>query len=174
MLQFMVSQSVGHDLATEQQQRPFLCSSSVYSSHLFLISCASVRSIQLLSFIVPVFAWNIPLISPVFLKRSLVCPTLLFPLFLCTVHLRRLSYLSSGTLHSVGYICPFLCCLLLLFFSQLVVRPVQTTTLPSCVSFSLGWFWSPPPIQLWTSIHSSSHSLSIRYNPLNVFVTSTV
>ena len=40
--------------------------------------------------------------------------------------LRRLSYLSllfSGTLHSVGYIFPFLLRLLLLFFSQLCVKP---------------------------------------------------
>ena len=42
-----------------------------------------------------------------------------------------------GTLHSVGYILPFLPCLLLLFFSQLFVKPPQTTTLPSYISFSL-------------------------------------
>ena len=34
---------------------------SIYSCHLFLISSASVRSIPFLSFIVPIFAWNIPL-----------------------------------------------------------------------------------------------------------------
>ena len=56
----------------------FLYSSSVYSCHLFLISSASVRSIPFLFFIVPNFAWNVPLVSPVFLKRSLVFPTLLF------------------------------------------------------------------------------------------------
>ena len=38
-----------------------------------------------------------------------------FPLFLCIVHLRRLSYLIFGTLHSVGCIFPFLLCLLLIF-----------------------------------------------------------
>ena len=51
--------------------RTFSCSSSVYSCHL-LISSASVRSLLFLSFIVPVFTWNIPLVSPVFLKRFLV------------------------------------------------------------------------------------------------------
>ena len=35
--------------------RPFLYSPSVYSYHLFLISSASVSSIQFLSFIVPIF-----------------------------------------------------------------------------------------------------------------------
>ena len=56
----------------------FLYSSSVYSCHLFLISSASVRSIPFLSFIVPIFAWNVPLVSLIFLKRSLVFPILLF------------------------------------------------------------------------------------------------
>ena len=40
--------------------RSFLYSSSVYSYHLFLISSASVISIPFLSFIKPIFAWNIP------------------------------------------------------------------------------------------------------------------
>ena len=47
-------------------------SSSVYSCHLFLISSASVRSIPFLSFIVPIIAWNVPLVSLIFLKRSLL------------------------------------------------------------------------------------------------------
>ena len=52
----------------------FLYSSSVYSCHLFLLSSASVRSIPFLSFIEHIFAWNIPLVSLIFLKRSLVFP----------------------------------------------------------------------------------------------------
>ena len=51
--------------------------SSVYSCHLFLIS-SSVRSLSFLSIILSILAWNIPLRSPVFLKRSLVFPILLF------------------------------------------------------------------------------------------------
>ena len=58
--------------------RPFLYSFSVYSCHLFLVSSVSVRSLPFLSFTVPVLAWNVPLISPLFLKRSLVCSVLLF------------------------------------------------------------------------------------------------
>ena len=45
----------------------FLYSSSVYFCHLFLISSASVRSIPFLSFIVLIFAWNVPLVSLIFL-----------------------------------------------------------------------------------------------------------
>jgi len=41
--------------------RSFLYS-SVYSCHLFLISSASVRSLPFLSFIEPIFAWNVPLV----------------------------------------------------------------------------------------------------------------
>ena len=63
--------------------RSFLYSSSVYSCHLFLISSASVRSIAFLSVIVPIFAWNVSLISLIFLKRALIFPFYCFPLYLC-------------------------------------------------------------------------------------------
>ena len=60
-----------------QSLRAFLYS-SVYSCYLFLISSASVRSLLFLSFLVPFFVWNASLVSPIFLKRSLVFPILLF------------------------------------------------------------------------------------------------
>ena len=60
-----------------QSWRSFLYRFSVYSCHHFSISSASVRSIPLLSFTVPIFAWNIPLVSLIFLKISLVFPILL-------------------------------------------------------------------------------------------------
>ena len=65
-----------------QSLRTFLYS-SVYSYHL-LISSASVRSITFLSFVVPIFTWNIPLVSLIFLMRSLVFPMLLF--FFISLH----------------------------------------------------------------------------------------
>ena len=144
--------------------RSFLYSSSVYSCH-FLISSASVRSIQFLSFTVPIFAWNVPLVSIIFLKISLVFPTLLFssiswwptvhgghnesdPTKRLHFHWGRLSYLSLlffGTLHSNGYIFPFLLCFWLLF-SQLFVRPPQIAILLFSISFSWGWSCSLSPI----------------------------
>ena len=54
-----------------------LSSSSVYSCYP-LISSTSLRFIPFLSFIVLIFAWNVPLVSLIFLKRSLVFPILLF------------------------------------------------------------------------------------------------
>ena len=58
--------------------RYFLYCSSAYSCHLFFISYASVRSRPFLSFIEPIFTRNVPLVSLIFLKRSLVFPILLF------------------------------------------------------------------------------------------------
>ena len=58
--------------------RSFLYSSSGYSCYLFLISSAYVRSIPFLSFIEPIFAWNISLVSLIISKNSLVFPILLF------------------------------------------------------------------------------------------------
>ena len=112
--------------------RFFLYSSSLYSCHVFLIYSASLRSMPFMYFIVPTFAWNIPLISPIFLKKSLVFPILLFSSISFLWSLRRLSFLSLlfGTLHSYGYIFLFLLCLSFLLFAQLFVRPPQTTICP--------------------------------------------
>ena len=61
--------------------RSFLYSFSIYSCHLFLISFTSIRSILFLIFILPILAQNVPLISRVILKRSLVYPSYFFPLY---------------------------------------------------------------------------------------------
>ena len=58
--------------------RSFLYSSSVYFCQLFLISSASVRSATFYPCVVPIFAWNIPLVSLIFLKLSLLFLILLF------------------------------------------------------------------------------------------------
>ena len=83
-----------HTIVVTLVIKTFLYSSSVYSCHLFLIYSASVRSLLFLSFIMPIPACNVPLISPISLKRSLVFPILCFSLLPCIVHLRRPSYLS--------------------------------------------------------------------------------
>ena len=136
----------------------------MYSFLLFLVSSASVRSISFLSFIELIFAWNIPLVSLIFLKRSLVFPILLFS----SISLHwwpKNTFLSLllffGTLHSDAYIFPFVLCFLFLFFSQLFVRPPQTAILHFCISFSSEWSWSLPLIQCHEpSVHSSSGTLS--------------
>jgi len=72
--------------------RSFLYSFSLYCYHLFLISSASVRSVPFLSFIEPIFAWNVPLVSLIFLKRSLVFPILLFSSISLHGSLRKASF----------------------------------------------------------------------------------
>ena len=138
--------------------RLFLYSYSVYSCHLFLISSASVRSLQFQFFNMPNLAWNAPMISPIFLKRSLVFTMIFSPLFLCIVHLRRfyLFLLFSGTLHWVGCIFPFFPCLSHCFFLQLFVKPPQTNTMLSCISLPLKWFWLLP------SVHCSELQLIVQ------------
>ena len=97
----------------------FLYSSSVYSCHLFLISFASVRSIPFLSFIDPIFAWNIPLVSLIFLKRSLVLPILLFSSISFHWSVRKAFLSLLAILWNSAfkwYIFPFLLCFSVLFF----------------------------------------------------------
>ena len=116
--------------------------------HLFLVSSASVRSIPFLSCTEPIFAWNVLSVSLIFLKRSLVFPILLFPLFTCTDHWGRLFYLSLlffGTLHSNGYIVPFLLCFSLLFTA--ICKASSDSHFLFCISFPWGWSWSLSPVQ---------------------------
>ena len=94
--------------------------------------------------------WNVPLVSLIFLKTSLVFPILLFSSISLHWSLKRLSYLFLlffGTLHSDAYIFPFLLCFSLLLFSQLFVRPPQTAILLFCISFPWGCSWSLSPVQ---------------------------
>ena len=48
-----------------------------------------------------------------------------------------------------GVYVPFLTLPWLFFFPKLFLKHPQTTTLPSCISFSLGWLWSQPPVQCY-------------------------
>ena len=59
-----------------------------------LIPSASVRSIPFQSFLVPIFAWNVPLICLIFLKRSLVFLTLLFSSISLYCSLKKALFIS--------------------------------------------------------------------------------
>ena len=158
--------------------KSFLYSSSVYCSYLFFISSVSVRSIPFLSFIVPIFACNVPLVSLIFLTRSLVFPTLLFSSISLHWSLRK-AFLSLLTTH---WNSAFRC--LYLSFSPLPFTSLLFTAICKASSdnhftfwhfFFLGMLLIPASYTMsWTSIHSSSSTLSIRSTPLNLFVTSTV
>jgi len=101
---------------------------------------------------------NVPLISPIFLKKSLLFPFLLFSSL--SLHLRRFSYLSLlffKTLHSNGYIFPFLLCLLLLFSSQPICKASSDNNFAFFHLFFFGivlvttscTVCKPPSIVLW-------------------------
>ena len=66
--------------------RSFLYSSSVYSCHLFLISSASVRSIPFLSFIEPIFAWNVLLVSTFLEEISSLSHSVVFLYFFTLIN----------------------------------------------------------------------------------------
>ena len=74
--------------------RPFMYSSTVYACHFFLISSAPFRSKTSLSFIVPIFAWSIPFILLIFLKRSLVFLILWFPYISLHSSLKKAFFIS--------------------------------------------------------------------------------
>ena len=129
--------------------RSFLYSYSVYSCHLFLMSSASVRSITFLSFMESIFAWNVPLVSLIRLKRSLVCHSVVFLYFFALIaeegFLISSCYSLELCIQRVSF--PFLLCFSLLFFSQLFVRPPQTSILLFCISLSWGWSWFLSSVQ---------------------------
>ena len=158
--------------------RSFLYSSSVYSCHLFFIFSASVRSIRFLSFIEPIFGWNVPLVSLIFLKRSLVFPILLFSCISLHWSLRKAFLSLLAILWNSAFRCLYLC-FSPLFFASLLFRAICKASPDSHFAFlhffSMGMVLIPVSCTVsWTSFHSSSGTLSIRSRPLNLFLNSTV
>ena len=157
--------------------RSFLYSSSVYSWHLFLIYSASVRSIPFLSFIKPTVAWNVPLVSLIFLKRSLVFPILLFSSIsllwsLRKVFLSLLALLWNSAFKWVSFLFSFV---FHFSFIHSYCKASSDNHFAFLHFFSLQMVFVPVSCTMsWTSIRSSSGTLSIRSSPLNLFHTSTV
>ena len=153
----------------------FLYSSSTYSFHLLLTSSAPTRSLLFLFFIVPIFGQNVPLITPVFLKRFLVFPFLLFYFSLYTVPWRR-------SLHAVLWKSAFSWLYLSLsplIFTSLLSSAIYKASSDSHFAFLNFFFFGMVLVtasctMLQTSVCSSSNTLSTRSNPLNLFVISSL
>ena len=154
----------------------FLYSSSVYPCHLFLIFFASVRSIPFLSFIVPIFAWSVPLGSLIFLKRSLVFPVLLFSSILLHCSLRK-AFLSL-----LAILCNPASRWIYLSFSPLPFASLLFSAICKASSdnhfaflhfFFLRWFWSLPPLQCYQPLSIVLQALYEIWS-LESIVTSTV
>ena len=158
--------------------RSFLYSSSVYSCHLFLVSAVSVRCTLFLSFIVPILAWSVPLVYLIFFKRYLVFPILLFSSVSLHCSLRKafLSLLAMLWNSAFKWVylsfspLPFTCLL-----SSVACKTSSDDHFTFLNFFFLGdGFDHHLLYNVLTPVHSSSSILSIRSNPLNLFVTSTV
>ena len=143
--------------------RSFLYSSSVYSCHLFLVYFAYVKSIPLLPFIVPILAWNFPLVYLIFLKKCLFFSILLFSSIYLHWSLRRafLSLLALLWNSTFGWI--------YLSFSPLplvsLFSAICKTPSDNCFAFLhfsfLGMVLITASCTMSrTSIHSSSGTLS--------------
>ena len=145
---------------------------------LFLISSASVRSVPFLSFIEPIFAWNVPLVCLIFLKRSLVFPILLFSSISSHWSLRKAFLPLLAILWNSAFRCLYLPFSPLLFTSLLftaICKAASDSHFDFLHFFSMGMVLIPVFCTMsWTYTHSSSGRLSIRSRPLNLFLTSTV
>ena len=147
--------------------RSFLYGSSVYSCHLFLTSSASVRSIPFLSFIVLIFAWNVTLVSLIFLKRSIVISILLFSSISLHWSLRKaflslLAILWNFTFKWV-YLSFFPLPFASLLFSAICKASSDKHLLQTFASLHFFFlemvFITASCIMSWTSVHSSSGTL---------------
>ena len=139
----------------------FVCS-SVYSCHLFLISSASV---QFMSFILSIFEWNAPLISLIFLKRSLVFPILLLPSISLHWSLRKAFLSLLAILLNSAFRCLYLS-FSPFFFASLLFTAICKASSDSHLDFLhfffLGMVLIPVSCTMsWTSIHSSGWRHSI-------------
>ena len=154
--------------------RSFLYSSSVYACHVFLISSVSVRSILFLSFIEPIFAWNIPLVSLIFLKRSLIFPILLFASISLHWSLRKAFSSVLTILWNSAFKWEYLSFSPLLFTSLLftaICRASSDSHFAFLHCFFLGMVLIPVFCTVSpTSVHRSSGTLADLI-PLNLFVT---
>ena len=120
----------------------------MYSCHL-LISYSSVRFLPFLSSLVPIFAWNGALISPIFLKSFLVFPIVLFSStsLHCAFKKASLSLLDiqySLKWSEVTQSCPTLCDPMDCSLPGFSVHGIFQARVPEWVafSFSRGSSWS--------------------------------
>ena len=150
----------------------------MYTSRLFLLSSSSVRSIPFLSFSVLIFAWNVPLVSLIFLKISLVFPILLFSSISLHWLLRKAFLSLLAILWNSTFKWEYLSFSPLLFASLLFTAICKASS-DSHFAFFAFLFYGMVLIPVSctmssTSVHSSSGTLSIRSSLFNPFLTSTI
>ena len=130
------------------------------------------RFIQLLFFIEPIFAWNVPLVSLIFLKRSLVFPILLFSSISLRWSLRKafLSLLPILWNSAFKWVYLFFSPLLFASLFRAICKASSDSYFAFLHFFFLRMILIPVSCTMSrTSVRSSSGTLSIRSNPLNLF-----
>ena len=133
------------------------------------------NSLKLFTFL---FAWNVLLVSLIFLKRSLVFPILLFSSISLHWSLRKAVLSLLASLWNSAFRCLYLSFSPLLFTSLLfttICKASPDSHFAFLHFFSMGMVLIPVSYTMsQTSAHNSSVTLSIRSRPLNLFLTSTV
>ena len=141
----------------------FLQFSCVFLPPLLNIS-ASVRSIPFLSFIELIFAWNVPLVSLIFLKRFLVFPILLFSSISLHWSLKKAFLSLLAILWNSEFRCLYLSFSPLLFASLLfttICKAFPDRHFAFLCFFSMGMVLITVSCTMsQTSVHSSSGTLS--------------
>ena len=151
----------------------------MYSCHLFLIFSASVRSLPVLSFYCAHLSWNVPLVSPIFLNRSLVFPILVFSCISLHCSLKKTFSSLLAILWSSAFSWEVYLSLSPLPLASLLFTAICEASSDNHFAFLHFFFLGTALVTasctvLWTSVHSSSGTLSTRSSPLNLLVTSTV
>ena len=124
------------------------------------------------------FAWNVPLVSLIFLKSSLVFPILLFSSISLHWPFRKAFLSLLGILWNSAFRWIYLSFPPLPLASLLLSATCKTSS-DNHFAFLHFFFLRIVLITAsytmsWTSLHSPSGTLSIRWSPLNLFVISTV
>ena len=139
------------------------CIVLLYFCHHFLISSASVRSIPFLSFILHIFAWNVPLVSLIFLKRSPAFPILLFSSISLHWSLRKAFLSLFTTLWNSAFKWIYLSFSLLPVTSLLsaICKASSDNSFAFLHFFFLGMVLITPSCTMsWTSVQGSSGCFS--------------
>ena len=138
---------------------------------------ASVRSIPFLCFIEPILAWNVPLVSRIFLKRSLVFPILMFSSISLHWSLRKAFLSLLAILWNSAFRCLYLSFYPLLFISLLFTAICKASPDSHFAFFAFLFHrdgLDPCLLYNVTNLHLYFIRHSIRSSPLNLFLTSTV
>ena len=101
--------------------------------------------------------------NPNFLKKITSLSILLFSFISLHLSLKKAFFILLAILWNSAFKWVYLSLSRFSSFLSSFVRPPQATILPSCISFSWGWFWSPSPVQCYKSLSIVLQALCLPY-----------